>query len=196
MHRFALAPCRAQKRPDENRRLGDLISRSGGSEQNPLVRKTTVLSPSVYLDGFVGFEGFIVPRRASQCFTQRIGYIPSTTPPAVLELVGFVGFGGFTDRRSIGQSFVQCAGVLPAETQPSSNLRHPEMPSTKSPNRSAHGGFVGFEGFTDRRSASKCFAKGTGLCPAGTHTNSNLKYPKRTTYKAYKLVFSGGFVGS
>ena len=57
-------------------------------------------------------------------------------------------------------------------------------------------GFVGFEGFTNRRSASKCFAQGTGLHPAGTHTNSNLRYPKRTTYKAYKLVFIGGFVGS
>ena len=58
------------------------------------------------------------------------------------------------------------------------------------------GGFVGFGGFADRRSASKCFANGTGLLPAGTHTNSNLRYPKRTTYKAYKLVFIGGFVGS
>ncbi|WP_162996042.1 hypothetical protein [Acidovorax sp. 1608163] len=57
-------------------------------------------------------------------------------------------------------------------------------------------GFVGFEGFTDRRSASKCFAQATDMHPTGTHINSNLRYPKRTTYKAYKLVFIGGFVGS
>lgn len=59
-----------------------------------------------------------------------------------------------------------------------------------------HGGFVGFGGFTNRQSTRQRFAHDASLPPTETHTNSNLKYPKSTTYKAYKLVFFGGFVGS
>ena len=111
-------------------------------------------------------------------------------------MVGFVGFEGFTDRRSAGKCFAHAATRMllrHASTQIRDKRRHHQQ---SLPGGRHLVGFVGFEGFTDRQSASQRFAQVASLHPAGTHTNSNLRYPKRTTYKAYKLVFIGGFVGS